>query len=265
MRLHRAASAALLAFAATTAHAQQSARFEPAKDEKVVPVGSGVIGTIEGTVSGAEGLSGRWTVAVEGDGQKWQVLPDAKGRFKLKVPVGVYRARVRTNSGEADKRVEFPPILVQANKVTRIEVDPTYEHVYCTPSGERVLPVVSSHGEDENRRGLRKPTYDVHRLPNSDSFPLYLVVQSCGKAREGRLIKYKAALFSYSDFDATVISADSATFDSQNFRLTGRGVDFLRRGARSHAPRISAKVSGRSVSIDSTPRDVSSVKARGRQ
>lgn len=262
MRVVKVIFTILLALAGQTVHSQRRVNYDPKDDERRSSVKTAV-GTIEGSVVGADGIPERWVISfVNGAGQNFQVISKEKGEFKLYVPPGVYTARVQSESDLIDKSAKLPTFVVRANSTTRLEVDPTYEISYCTSSGEKAVPIVTSGGDNEQLKGLRRPYYDTYPLRGPDGIWLDLVVQSCGKTQVGNLIKYKSALFIY---DANVISVEKATFDPSRLRLEGKDGYYWHGGQGKPMPRILAEFTGGKVSVKPKGEAVSFSKRNGKR
>lgn len=227
-------------------------------DETSLVVLDATEGIVKGMVRDSDEEPGPWTIILEGNETK--VVNTDNGHFHIRVPPGIYTARVqKTSSDEVDKRAQYSQFLVKGGDITEIEVDPTYEDVYCSKAGEKVIPVFASHGERENLKGLRKPEYDSFSK-RFDDVTIRVVVQHCGKTMTGRFINYKSPAIGMNTF---TLAAQSARFDNQTRKFDAWNVYAAQHGKTSESPYASASLWGDGIFINLAADSVSSLKGEG--
>lgn len=234
----------LLGFSPGPVVSQQTSR---ARAKELPDNKGGRPGIIKGKVGGVEDSEALWPIVIDDGRTRWGLSTDKNGEFTLPVPAGVYTARVSSGSDGLDGRVKYVPFLVRAGAVVEIEVDPAYQHVYCTSDGDRVVPVSLVQGA--NLKGLRRVRYEQYLSPDSDPASLPVVVQSCKKTTRGRIIEYKSAVIGY---NKETIAAGRAEFDPQQYRMEGWDVGYLRLGMRVSKPYLKAAFRNGEVQFNST-------------
>jgi hypothetical protein len=195
---------------------------------------------IQGTISGSDGEPARFTVVLEQGGKKLpEILTDEKGHFEIPTEPGTYTAYVKPTTDiryrrTLDKRIKHAPFLVEAGGMTKVELDPAYEYVYCTSTGDRVIPVSLRDEKTNSRLGLRRPGYDWVPVRLPDGSYLDGVIQYCGKKPKRQPIEYKTAIV---EQNANRLFADNFLFDPQSGFLSGMGrVDILMHGKSIDQP-----------------------------
>jgi hypothetical protein len=236
MKLRHYVLAALIASASSAAVAQQPAPrgVRVASRPEAAPPPTG---TILGHVGGAEAGAQPWTIIIEGGSAKREVPSNEHGQFEARVAPGVYKAYMKTPPGEGDERAEYPTFYVRPGGVAKIQVDLAYEYFYCTKSGEKVIPVQSSRGEAEDRRGLRRPRYDSYDVKESPKVTKTFVVQHCGRTPLGKFIRYKSPTFMFGD---AWLTFEQASLSRLGFEVNGEEGTLYRHGE----PAVSVPTAG---------------------
>lgn len=213
-------------------------------------------GVIEGLVPGPDSERREYIVVVQRPGWKQQVQTDKDGRFRLEVQPGVYTAFAKPRFGQSERRAKYAPFRVGAGEVKKIEVDPTSEYVYCTASGERVIPVQETYSGN-NKRGLRRLEYDSFSKKDG----LRVVIEYCGKSYANQQNKYKSVVVSYDGFR---IISDSAVFDLRSRRIESSGrVGVVEHGDRVVRSKVTADFGEKQVVLNLTGGSIPPIRGEG--
>lgn len=256
MKVHQTILTVLLVFT--------SSMLNPALGGDIAGSGKEPMGTIVGKVIGIDDERPRAaTVVIEGEGLKLEIPTDPKGHFRTTIPTGVYTAYVKP-TGKIDQGVLHAPFHVPPGRRVDIEIDGSTQYVYCSISGERVVPLLATDSQEDNMKGLQALKYDSFLVKNSDGPSLKIVIEYCAKTpAPDKSILYKAARMEYEN---TSIFVDSAVFDPRNpqkLTLSSRGgsVEVAQPGLRKEAPFVFASVYEGNLTLDYT--DITSIKGFG--
>lgn len=257
MRLHNAIFALLLGLTPLMALAQRRADH---RDHEVSSVTKNKEGTVKGVVLGSDDIPGSWAIIIEGPSFRRIVVAN-DGHFESSLPAGVYTARVKLDSPEGhDRRIPYPQFLVQPGEVTEVEVDPTYENVFCNSANEKVVPVIASSGEQENLKGLRRPSYEVKLVKRSEKVSIRMVFRYCRKTELGRLSRYQGADIKY---DSGSFSATTVLFDPMTYDVSGRNAYVTQHGTGYEVPYATAAFGEGRIFLNLAADQITSIKGSG--
>lgn len=209
------------------------------------------VGRLKGVVWGAnEDFPGPWTIVIEHGSARQELTADDQGHFETKLPAGDYTAYLKPRTGQLAERVRRVPFRIQAGHSAQIELDPTFDYVYCSNNGEMVIPVRRSDTEENNLKGLHRPKVDTLVLKRSDKASLKVTFEYCGKAQSNDRIFYKSVAVTYLPFS---IFAPEVEFNLRSHTLEGWGnIYVVQDGKRSNTPHFKADLGGGNVTSMST-------------
>jgi hypothetical protein len=196
---------------------------------------------------------------IEGGSVKQITVTNQKGRFEVDVPAGTYSAYVRPMSGKVSERLKVGPFRVNPGSAVEIELDPTAEFVYCSRAGERVVPVRSTDGEENNLKGLRRPKLEEFLLDPSNKESLRVRIEYCGRTKlENNSIRYQSSVVR---FDTISILGDDLVFDPQSYIIEGFRSVFVQQGRRDEIRHLKRALNG-GTTVEMGAEDVSAATNR---